>query len=82
MHSAFNLTSVLTRIPRLLVSTFLQNPCRRAEDDDTDLGAATDFLGSSSLFSRTTGCAELYRVFAPADDGGGLALGSEPEMQT
>ena len=37
---------------------------------------------ASSLFSRMTVCAELYRVFAPADDAGGLALGSEPAMQT
>ena len=66
----------------ILNSTFIQHPCRRAEEDDTDLEAATAFLATSSLFSRMTGCAELYRAFAPADDGGGLALGSEPEMQT
>ena len=44
--------------------------------------AATDFLAASSLFSRMTGCAELYRAFAAADDGGGFALGNDPEMQT
>ena len=44
--------------------------------------AAADFLAASSLFSRMTGCAELYRAFAAADDGGGFALGNDPEMHT